>query len=77
LINIGNQPPPFGGIDRARLRIAISLAEGLTNIQIASGLNVTRRTVEFHLISVYRKLGISRHGELARALHLLGAMDWT
>jgi DNA-binding CsgD family transcriptional regulator len=57
-------------------RIALSAAEGMTNVEIAAMFKVTRRTVEFHLTNVYRKLDITRRGELARALHRIGLMQW-
>ncbi|MGA5581227.1 helix-turn-helix transcriptional regulator [Streptomyces thermodiastaticus] len=49
-------------------RIARLAAEGRTNAEIADLLHLARRTVETHLTSVYRKLGIRRRGELRPAL---------
>ncbi|GHF92987.1 helix-turn-helix transcriptional regulator [Streptomyces thermodiastaticus] len=49
-------------------RIARLAAEGRTNTEIADLLHLARRTVETHLTSTYRKLGIGRRGELRRAL---------
>jgi DNA-binding CsgD family transcriptional regulator len=49
-------------------RIAGMAAEGLTNPEIAQSLFVTRKTVEAHLGSVYRKLGIRSRTQLAAAL---------
>jgi DNA-binding CsgD family transcriptional regulator len=49
-------------------RVAQMAAEGMTNPQIAQALFVTRKTVEAHLLAVYRKLDISGRGELERAL---------
>ncbi|MGY1501345.1 AAA family ATPase [Streptomyces sp. QTS52] len=49
-------------------RIAELAVEGRTNTEIAELLHVARRTVETHLTSAYRKLGIRRRGELAGAL---------
>jgi DNA-binding CsgD family transcriptional regulator len=43
-------------------------AAGLANPEIAQRLFVTRRTVETHLTSVYRKLDVSSRAELAGAL---------
>jgi DNA-binding CsgD family transcriptional regulator len=50
-------------------RIAEMAAEGPTNREIAQELFVTQRTVEVHLTSIYRKLGISSRSQLAAALH--------
>ena len=49
--------------------VATLVASGVTNREAAESLFVTVRTVELHLTSVYRKLGITRRAELADALH--------
>jgi DNA-binding CsgD family transcriptional regulator len=49
-------------------RVADMAAEGPTNREIAQALFVTPKTVEVHLSSVYRKLGISSRSQLADAL---------
>ncbi|MFG2383784.1 helix-turn-helix transcriptional regulator [Streptomyces avermitilis] len=49
-------------------RIAALAADGRTNAEIAELLHLARRTVETHLTSTYRKLGIRRRAELATAL---------
>lgn len=49
-------------------RIARLAAEGSTNRRIGQSLFVTEKTVETHLASAYRKLGIRARGELADAL---------
>jgi DNA-binding CsgD family transcriptional regulator len=49
-------------------RVAEMAAEGPTNREIAQELFVTQRTVEVHLTSIYRKLGISSRSQLADAL---------
>ncbi len=49
-------------------RVAELAAEGHSNPEIAQALFVTRKTVETHLGHVYRKLDISRRGQLHRAL---------
>jgi DNA-binding NarL/FixJ family response regulator len=43
-------------------------SEGPTNREIAQALFVTQRTVEVHLTSIYRKLGITSRSQLAAAL---------
>jgi DNA-binding CsgD family transcriptional regulator len=50
------------------LRVARLAADGLTNREIAQALFITTKTAKAHLNRVYRKLGISRRGQLARAL---------
>ncbi|WP_244176798.1 AAA family ATPase [Streptomyces albus] len=49
-------------------RIAGLAAEGRTNAEICELLHLARRTVETHLTSAYRKLGIRRRSELPAAL---------
>ena len=49
-------------------RVAEMAAEGPTNREIAQALFVTPKTVEVHLSSVYRKLGISSRSQLPAAL---------
>jgi DNA-binding CsgD family transcriptional regulator len=45
-------------------RVAEMAAEGRTNREIAQGLFVTPKTVEVHLSSAYRKLGIASRSQL-------------
>ncbi|HKD33737.1 MAG TPA: AAA family ATPase [Gaiellaceae bacterium] len=49
-------------------RVAELAAQGPTNREIAQALFVTPKTVEVHLSSVYRKLGISSRSQLSGAL---------
>ncbi|MET9850091.1 helix-turn-helix transcriptional regulator [Streptomyces ossamyceticus] len=49
-------------------RIAELAAQSRTNTEIAELLHLARRTVETHLTSTYRKLGIRRRSELRAAL---------
>jgi DNA-binding CsgD family transcriptional regulator/tetratricopeptide (TPR) repeat protein len=56
-------------------RIAAMAASGLSNREIAQGLFVTLRTVEMHMSSVFRKLGVKGRTELPAALAGAGAFD--
>jgi DNA-binding CsgD family transcriptional regulator len=58
----------IGALTASELRVAELAAEGHTNPEIAQALYVTRKTVETHLGNVYRKLGITGRGRLARAM---------
>ncbi|MDP9140179.1 MAG: LuxR C-terminal-related transcriptional regulator, partial [Pseudomonadota bacterium] len=49
-------------------RVALLVAKGLRNDKIAEHLSRSRRTIEFQLNSIYRKLDISSRTELVRAL---------
>lgn len=48
----------------AEQRVARLTASGMTNSEVAAALFVSPKTVEFHLASVYRKLGIRSRAEL-------------
>jgi DNA-binding CsgD family transcriptional regulator len=49
------------------VEVAIEAAKGNTSSQIADGLFLSPRTVDNHLRSIYRKLGISGRAELSQA----------
>lgn len=52
----------------SELRVARMAADGMGNRAIAQALFVTVKTVEVHLSSTYRKLGVPSRSALARAL---------
>ena len=49
-------------------RVAMLVAEGLTNVEIGQRLMTSRHTVDFHLRQVYDKLDLSSRVALARLL---------
>lgn len=51
-------------------RVAQLAAEGISNKEVAQALFLTVKTVEVHLSSAYRKLGISSRRQLASALSM-------
>ncbi|MCM3821706.1 AAA family ATPase [Streptomyces albidoflavus] len=53
--------------------VAGLVASGAGNREVAESLFVTVRTVELHLTSVYRKLGVARRADLTEALREAGA----
>jgi DNA-binding CsgD family transcriptional regulator len=57
-----------GALTASERRVADLAADGRSNREIAQTLYVTPKTVEVHLGSVYRKLGIASRRELAGAL---------
>ncbi|QLE70918.1 LuxR family transcriptional regulator [Streptomyces rectiverticillatus] len=61
-------PDGSPALTRQELKIAQMARAGYSNRRIAETLFLTVRTVEFHLSSVYRKLGISGRRELVAAL---------
>jgi DNA-binding NarL/FixJ family response regulator len=53
--------------------VARLVAAGLTNGGIAQQLIISKRTVESHMSSLYRKLGVENRVALARAVLSEGA----
>jgi DNA-binding CsgD family transcriptional regulator len=50
------------------LQVALQVAEGRTNRDVAAALFLSPKTVEFHLTRVYRKLDIHSRAELVRLI---------
>jgi DNA-binding CsgD family transcriptional regulator len=50
------------------LQVAVAVARGASNPEVAATLCISRRTVEYHLSSVYRKLGVTDRTALADLL---------
>lgn len=61
-----------GRLTPRELEVALAVADGQTNQQVAVSLFLSLKTVEFHLRSIYRKLDIRSRSELAR---LVGEQD--
>ncbi len=55
------------GLTPAERRVAVLVAEGRTNREVAAALLLGQRTVETHLTHAYAKLGVRSRAELARA----------
>jgi len=55
----------LGGLTIQELRVARAVAAGLSNREVASQLYLSPKTVEFHLSSVFAKLGLSSRRQLA------------
>jgi DNA-binding CsgD family transcriptional regulator len=56
------------GLTAAERRVAVLVAEGRTNREVAAALFLGERTVAGHLTRVYAKLGVRSRSELARRL---------
>jgi LuxR family maltose regulon positive regulatory protein len=48
------------------MQIALAVAEGASNNEVAAALYITPKTVEYHLTRVYRKLGLRSRAEVVR-----------
>jgi DNA-binding CsgD family transcriptional regulator len=48
------------------LQVALEVARGSTNREVAAALFLSPKTIEFHLRNIYRKLGIRSRSELVR-----------
>ena len=63
-----HQPPHDEPAERLTAReqeIALLVARGLTNRQIAQELSISERTVENHIGKIFRKLGFSSRSQIA------------
>ncbi len=69
----GEGPP--GGLTERELTILRLVAEGLSNLDIASRLYVTEQTVKFHLSNIYRKLGVGNRTEATRFAYRNGLVE--
>ncbi len=56
---------PLAQLTAAELRIAVLVAEGRPTRDVAGLLFLSSKTVEFHLSSIYRKLGVANRTALA------------
>ncbi|HET8969293.1 MAG TPA: LuxR C-terminal-related transcriptional regulator, partial [Gaiellaceae bacterium] len=61
-----------GALTPAEQRVAVLVAEGKTNKEVAAALFLSDRTVEGHLARIFGKLGIRHRTEVARALQTRG-----
>jgi DNA-binding CsgD family transcriptional regulator len=72
---LGARRAPGGGLTDAEWRVAEASARGLTNREVAAALFLSPKTVEAHLSSIYRKLGVHSRAALGAymAEHSQGA----
>jgi DNA-binding CsgD family transcriptional regulator len=64
----GPLPTPRDGqlpLTATEARVALAVAAGLSNREVADRLSVSTKTVEFHLGNIFRKLGVRNRTELA------------
>jgi DNA-binding CsgD family transcriptional regulator len=56
----------LGSLTDTERSVANLVAEGLTNRQIADRVFISRHTVDFHLRSIFRKVGVASRVDLTR-----------
>jgi DNA-binding NarL/FixJ family response regulator len=61
----GASPSALDTLSPQELQVARAVGRGLSNVDAAAALFVSRKTVEAHLTRVYRKLGVHSRTELA------------
>ncbi len=64
--------PGEAALTGAEIRVAVAVADGLSNKEAADHLFVSVKTVEFHLGNIFRKLDVRNRTELARRRDQLG-----
>ncbi|AGZ38993.1 hypothetical protein AFR_03520 [Actinoplanes friuliensis DSM 7358] len=68
----GSPPKDPWPLTGAEVRVAVAVADGLSNKEAAERLFVSVKTVEFHLGNIFRKLDVRNRTELARRRDRLG-----
>ena len=52
-------------LSQAELRVALAVGQGASNREAAGALFISAKTVDYHLQSIYRKLGLRSRTQLA------------
>jgi DNA-binding CsgD family transcriptional regulator len=66
---VGGTALPSQLLSPRELQVALLVVDGRTSRDVANELFLSRRTVDFHLAAIYRKLGVSNRTHLARVLY--------
>ena len=64
-------------LSRREAEVALCCAQGLTNAEIGSRLEVSEQTVKFHLRNVFAKCGVKRRAELVSRLLRDSSIDFS
>ena len=67
-LSLDDPPGPLAALTGAERRVALLARGDLSNDEIARQLSIQRGSVEFHLTSIYRKLGVRGRPALRRLL---------
>jgi DNA-binding NarL/FixJ family response regulator len=65
---------PLGELTARERELLTALANGWTNLQIASRIGISRNTVKYHLKNLYDKLGVSNRA-MAVALYMSATIE--
>lgn len=71
----GGQTGGVSPLTAGERRVTELVLRGMSNLQVATELSISKRTVDTHLARIYRKLGIHTRAELAEIIRALGAQD--
>jgi DNA-binding CsgD family transcriptional regulator len=63
------------GLSPQQSNIALHLANGLSNSQIAHRESISANTAAYHVKAIFSKLGINRRGEIREKLDISGTVD--
>ncbi|MGW6058060.1 AAA family ATPase [Streptomyces sp. NPDC055189] len=71
----GESPAAVDLLTPQELQVARAVGAGLSNVEAAAALFLSRKTIEAHLTRVYRKLGVRSRSELAGYLTRTGLVS--
>ncbi len=76
LRHVANPAENSPALTPRELEVLRWLAQGKTNKEIAAALNITQRTVKFHVSSILRKLGAGNRTEALASAAKLGLIEY-
>jgi DNA-binding CsgD family transcriptional regulator len=65
----------LAGLTGREHELLLALCEGLGNDQLARKFDISRRTVEFHLTGIFKKLNVASRAEAMACFHRFGMMS--
>jgi DNA-binding NarL/FixJ family response regulator len=68
----GGGPPPLALLTPQEWQVARAVGEGLSNVEAAAALFLSRKGIGAHLTRVYRKLGVRSRSDPAQYLAKAG-----
>lgn len=67
--------PDPAALTTQQRRIATAVAQGYTSAEIAAMMHLTKRTIDYHVQNIVRRLGVTSRREIARRLRELSRPD--